>query len=136
MVVRRVEYGDNYTVSRLYIDGSPTPECFVLEDRVREPGVKVPNETAIPSGKYKVVIDFSEHFQKQLPHILDVPMFEGIRIHPGNTDLDTEGCLLVGQEWPGGDMIYKSKLAFDALFTKIFNAIGAGQEVTVEIINT
>ena len=135
LVLRRVEYGSNYTIGRLYINDSPTPECFTLEDIVRNNGVKVFGETAIPAGEYKVVVDFSEHFGKLLPHVLDVPMFAGIRIHSGNTDRDTEGCILVGQEWPGGDMIYKSRFAFDHLFPQIQEALKK-EEVTLEIVNT
>lgn len=78
------------------------PELFVLEDAVREQvGVpvekwKIAGATAIPCGRFRVIIDHSDHFNKDLPHVLGVPGFDGIRIHPGNTPLDTEGCLLVG----------------------------------------
>jgi hypothetical protein len=78
------------------------PELFTLEDAVREvPGAPVAGwkksgVTAIPTGRFRVIIDHSEHFQKDLPHILNVPGFEGVRIHSGNTIADTEGCPLVG----------------------------------------
>ena len=134
LLSHRFEYADNYTVSRLYING--TYECYVLEDKVRAPGVKVPSETAIPAGTYKVVINHSEHFDKNLPQILDVPMFEGIRIHSGNTDLDTEGCLLVGDLWNGGDNISNSRVAFDRLFPKLQAAIAAGQDITITVEDT
>jgi hypothetical protein len=136
LVSRRFEYGDKYTVSRLYVDGNPRPECYILEDTVRPVGVKVQNETAIPAGTYKVVIDFSNHFQKLLPHLLDVPMFEGIRIHSGNTSLDTEGCLLVGKVWPGGDQILQSRQAFSDLFEQLEDAFHRGEEITIEIQDT
>jgi hypothetical protein len=77
--------------------------CWTLEDVVREkPGVpvaqwKVKGETAIPLGTYDLIVDFSNHFQKDLPHILNVPGFDGVRIHGGNKAADTEGCLLVAQ---------------------------------------
>jgi hypothetical protein len=134
MVSRRVEYGDNYTISRLYVNGEY--ECFVLEDKVRPEGIKIFGETAIPAGKYKVIVDHSVHFGKDLPLLLGVVGFEGVRIHSGNTDLDTEGCLLVGKDWPGGDHIFRSHEAFEALFPMIKAALAAGEEVTVEIINT
>ena len=133
ITVRRFEYGETYTISRMSLDD--VYECYVLEDVVRPAGVKVAGQTAIPAGTYKVIIDHSEHFQKDLPHILDVPMFEGIRIHSGNTDLDTEGCLLVGKVWPGGDDIMQSRYAFDEFFPKLQKALGEG-EVTIQIVDT
>lgn len=76
--------------------------CFTLEDIVREiPGEpvedwKIPHQTAIPAGRYPVKITYSMRFQKELPLLMAVPGFSGIRIHAGNTAQDTEGCLLVG----------------------------------------
>jgi hypothetical protein len=134
LISRRFEYGQNYTVSRLYVDG--VYQCYILEDVVRAPGVKVAGATAIPAGKYTVIIDFSEHFQKDLPHILNVPMFDGVRLHAGNTDLDTEGCLLVGMGWGGGDNVSNSRVAFDALFPKLQKAIADEDEIILDIQDT
>ena len=134
LVSRRFEYGDSYTISRLSVDGAP--ECYVLEDVVRGAGIKVAGQTAIPAGVYSVIVDFSNHFSRDLPHVLDVPMFEGIRIHSGNTDADTEGCLLVGSDWHGGDVIINSRVAFDKLFPKLQAALAAGDTVTLEIQDT
>lgn len=78
------------------------PELFTLEDAVREqPGMEVSRwklaaMTAIPTGRYRVIIDFSHRFNKDMPHILNVSGFDGVRIHSGNSPADTEGCLLVG----------------------------------------
>lgn len=116
LYIKRFEFGTNYTIGRLYVDD--VYECYTLEDKVREAGVKVPNETAIPTGTYKVVVDHSIHFGKDLPHILNVMGFEGVRIHSGNTDKDTEGCILLGDTWPGGDFIGNSLLAFDRFFER------------------
>lgn len=134
IVSRRFEYGENYTISRLYVND--VYECFVLEDKVRAPGVKVDGETAIPAGTYEVIIDWSEHFQSMKPHILNVPMFEGIRIHSGNNDKDTEGCLLLGNTWAGGDFVGDSRVAYDAFFPKLKEAIDKKEEVTIEIQDT
>ena len=124
--LKRFEYSSTYTIGRLYCDNDYL--CYVLEDRVREvegrpvTEWKVQNETAIPKGTYRVVIDYSNHFGKELPHILDVPGFTGVRIHSGNSSKDTEGCLLVGTGWAGTDWISGSKAAFDNLFSKLKSA--------------
>ena len=131
--LKRFEYGNNYTIGRLYVDG--VYQCFVLEDVVRPVGVKVKEETAIPKGTYKVIIDFSNHFQKNMPHILDVPMFAGIRIHSGNTDKDTEGCLLVGETWVGGDNISGSKIAFGKLYHKMLGSIVSCEDISITIMD-
>lgn len=132
--VRRFTYGTNFTIGRLYIDD--VYQCFTLEDKVRPSGVKVMHETAIPAGKYNVTIDLSEHFKKELPRVNDVPGFDGIRIHSGNTDLDTSGCILVGKDWPGGDMIQESRVAFDKLFPQMKEALAKGETISLEVIDT
>jgi hypothetical protein len=134
ITVRRFEYGGNYTVGRLSV--GCVYQCFTLEDKVRPSGVKVEHETAIPAGKYDVTITFSQHFQKELPSVNNVPLFKGIRIHSGNTDLDTSGCILVGEDWPGGDMIQQSRVAFDKLFPQMKEAIAKGEKITLEVIDT
>jgi hypothetical protein len=117
--LERFEYGTTYTIGKFYIDG--VFHSFSLEDVVRK-GEKVNGQSAIPVGTYSVIIDVSTRFGKQLPHILDVPNFTGIRIHPGNTSKDTEGCILLGTTWTGGDFISNSKLAFESFFTKLKEA--------------
>jgi hypothetical protein len=136
--VKRFEYGTNYTLGRFFINGQYA--CFTLEDKVRQrqnvpvEQWKVKGETAIPTGTYKVIVDFSTRFNKDMPHVLDVPGFEGIRIHPGNTDKDTEGCILLGNTWVGVDFIGNSRMAFATFFPKLQEAIKNGEDVTLEII--
>lgn len=131
--LERFKFGDTYTIGELFVDNKD--ECFTLEDVVRPLGEKVQNETAIPAGIYKVVIDYSNHFQKELPHILNVPMFEGVRIHSGNTSKDTEGCILVGSAWTGGDEIVGSRVAFTHLFAQLKEAVDKEEEILLEIVN-
>lgn len=69
--------------------------CHVLEDTLRAPGVKIPGVTAIPAGLYRVTLDKSPKFGRVTPHILNVPNFDGIRMHGGNKPEDSEGCPLV-----------------------------------------
>ena len=81
-----------YTIGHLYIDGDYF--CDTLEDAERE--IKVPNETCIPSGYYRIIMNYSNRFKRIMPLIEDVPAFTGIRIHPGNDQNNTSGCILVG----------------------------------------
>jgi hypothetical protein len=115
------------TIGEMYIDG--IFYCFTLEDKVRNNEPKVPGETAIPKGKYKVIIDQSARFKCEMPHILNVPNFEGVRIHCGNTQADTEGCILVGFKHVG-NTIEQSHDAFAFLFIKM----KAAKEITIEIV--
>ena len=118
MLLRRRWYSDRSTIGVLTLGEF---SCFTLEDRVREPGVKVQDKTAIPAGRYRVVVDFSQRFQRRMPLLLDVPMFTGIRIHSGNTAQDTRGCVLVG-EWRAPDWVGDSRRAFADLFFLINTA--------------
>ncbi len=96
--VERIYKADTYTIGKLYINGSYF--CDTLEDKVRLLNCyedKVYGETAIPVGRYKVILSYSNHFKKILPEILNVDFFKGIRIHSGNEKNDTEGCILVGE---------------------------------------
>ena len=92
LTIERQLFTNHCTIGRLFIDDLSF--CDTLEDVVRDKKIK--GETAIPYGTYDVVLDYSNRFKKIMPHVLNVPGFEGIRIHTGNTDHDTEGCILVG----------------------------------------
>ncbi len=110
------------TLGELFIQGinEPVFECYTLEDVVRPAGQKVQNATAIPTGTYRVVLDWSPRFQKNMFHVLDVPGFDGIRIHSGNTAEDTDGCLLVGQTVDlSNGSIGASRIAYEHLFRKL-----------------
>lgn len=115
ITVLRKDFTLKSTIGSMYIDDQFF--SYTLEDCVRE-GAKVPGQTAIPYGTYKVIIDYSNRFGKDMPHILNVPNFEGIRIHSGNTDKDVEGCLALGFT-KSIDFIGNSKLAFTAFFEKL-----------------
>ena len=127
--LERTYCGPSCTIGSLYVDGAF--ECFTLEDIVRA-GEKVPGDTAIPAGSYNVVITPSNRFKRDLPLLENVPNFSGIRIHPGNTAEDTEGCLLVGRT-KGTSFVGESKAAFTALFAKLRQALDEGDTVTIEV---
>lgn len=90
--VDRIYKGESYTIGRMYLNGEYF--CDTLEDAIRP--VKIPNETAIPAGTYKVEVTYSPRFKRNLPLLVDVPNYTGIRIHNGSNKDHTSGCILVG----------------------------------------
>jgi len=126
ITVKRLYKTETSTIGELLIDG--VFECFTLEDTERP--VKIKNETAIPKGTYKVIINQSNRFKRLLPLLLNVPNFEGVRIHSGNSNHDTEGCILVGQT-RHKNYIGQSRKAFDKLFKKM----QAAKEITLTILS-
>lgn len=116
------------TIGELFLDERHF--CWTLEDVVRD--VKIPGETAIPAGMYKIALTFSHRFKKTLPLLIDVPDYEGVRIHPGNRASDTEGCILVGLT-KSRDFVASSKVAFAKVYLRIQDAINKGEDVTIEI---
>lgn len=139
LLLKRIHAEPGYTVGELHVDEGPR-RCYTLEDTVREvPGQdvkqwKIPGDTAIPCGTYPVSVSWSQHFKKQLPLLEGVPGFSGVRIHPGNTAADTEGCILVAETWGGGDFIGNSRKAFVNLFAEILSSWGHGESITLEIV--
>jgi len=131
LTLERSWCGKTCTIGQLMVDGAA--ECFTCEDVVRPAGEKVDGQTAIPPGTYSVTITPSNRFKRDLPLVENVPGFSGIRIHPGNTAEDTEGCILVGRT-KGPTWVGESRAAFAAIFQKIKDAIDAGDKVTLEVI--
>ena len=66
---------------------------------------KIYGKTAIPCGRYKVIVNLSRKLKRRLPLLLDVPGFEGIRIHGGKNETHTEGCILVGENLIKGQLV-------------------------------
>ena len=126
ITIRRLYKTENSTIGELLVDG--IWECFTLEDTERQ--IKIKGETAIPKGTYKVIINESNRFKRLLPLLINVPNFEGVRIHSGNTNHDTEGCILVGQT-RNKNYIGQSRKAFEKLFKKMQVA----KDITLTIIS-
>ena len=126
ITVKRLHKTNTSTIGELLVDG--IFQCYTLEDTERP--VKIKNETAIPKGTYKVIINKSNRFKRLLPLLLNVPNFEGVRIHSGNTNHDTEGCILVGQT-RGDNYVGQSRKAFEKLFKKM----QAAKEISLTILS-
>lgn len=135
IVIIRTEFASNYTTGKLFING--TYLCDTLEDTYRgqlhNPGDKVFAETAIPAGKYQVIINFSNKFKKQMPLVLNVPNFSGIRLHSGNTVQDTAGCILLGTETEPG-VIARSKEHYQKFYALLQEGTKKGK-VTITILH-
>ena len=96
LLVREIK-NEKQTHGRLFkVDKDNKREfiCYTLEDKERL--VKIKGETAIPTGKYTVIVTMSPRFKKELPLIMNVPNFSGVRFHGGNNENDSEGCPLLG----------------------------------------
>ena len=135
----RIYLSDNYTIGKLYINDKYF--CDTLEDKVRDTNkdgkfdngeIKIHGETAIPYGTYKVIVNYSNHFQRNLPLLLNVPSFEGIRMHRGNTASDTEGCILLGENKIKGKVI--NSTPYELTLTKELTAAQNNKEqITIKI---
>ena len=115
--VIRDTFTEDSTIGKMYINDKY--HCYTLEDKVRE--VKVQNVTAIPKGRYEVIVNFSNRFQQLMPLLLNVPNFEGVRIHWGNYSKDTEGCILVGSS-KSVNMIGNSRAQYTKLMAELKKA--------------
>lgn len=133
--VTRIHKAKDYTIGNLSINGNYF--CNTLEDKVRILNSfedKVYGETAIPMGRYKVVLSYSNHFKRILPEILNVEFFKGIRIHEGNQKEDTNGCILVGEcKNVNEGYIYNSKNVMKKLMTILQDAVNKKEEIFINI---
>lgn len=133
--MKRTARRKNYTLGRLEIDGKKF--CDTLEPTWRDigwgrPGRKVKGRTAIPEGRYPVVITWSERQEQWLPLLLHVPQFDGVRIAAGNTEADTQGDILVGIHVRQG-RVYDARLWLYRLKREIVAAKNRGEGVWIKI---
>lgn len=129
LTLKRTYKGPEYTIGKLFINGKYF--CDTLEDAVRE--IKIPNETAIPFGTYEVIISYSPRFKKNLPLLLNVPNFEGVRIHSGNSHKDSSGCILLGFNKAKGKVL-DSRVTFTKLMNKLKPIFEMKEKIELEII--
>jgi len=138
--LKREVFTDNSTIGSLYVDG--VFECYILEDKDRNltnlmplekiAGTKVYGKTCIPYGRYEVDWTMSARFKKMMPILLNIKGWTGIRIHAGNSEIDSLGCLLCGR-LKLNDRISESTLATNRLYKKIEAAKKQGQRIFITI---
>lgn len=147
VVLERTWRVAGFTIGRMFINGTFFSNVVEDEDRhihqfMQKSDIqqrKIAGRTAIPYGQYRIVMDYSPRFKKAMPHIYDVPCFEGVRIHAGNKSADTEGCLILGfsdakEDTPLTeikDWVSTSKATCDKFYDRL---IQAGGVATIEII--
>lgn len=134
----------DYTIGRLFVNGSFF--CNTLEDKVRDLNreKKVYGQTAIPAGRYEITMNvISPKYSKKktydwcearMPRLLNVPYFEGVLIHAGNTAKDSEGCILVGENKVKGGLINSQK-TFKALWNILEEARKRRERIFITIEN-
>lgn len=147
--LKRIARRETYTIGKLYIDGQYF--CDTIEDKDRDlyasmpledlKAKKVKDQTAIPRGCYQVTYTVSEKFKTkewakalkgELPLLLKVPGFEGIRIHPGTDENSTSGCLIVGQNKVVGKVI-NSQATYAKLNEILYPVFKAGDKIWIQI---
>ena len=131
--LRRDTHTPTCTLGKLYAVGELREYllCDTLEDPKQE--IKIEGNTAIPDGRYQVVITWSPKFQKFLPLLLKVPGFEGIRIHTGNTADDTRGCILLGTQRDKDCRVLHSHEAFTIVENMLKQELNVGGECWILI---
>lgn len=138
LTLKRIALRPTYTIGKLYIDGAYF--CDTLEDTVRDTNKsgkfdngeqKIKGKTAIPYGTYEIKWTYSPRFKKYTPQLMNVPSFEGIRVHAGNTSADTEGCLILGENKQVGKVL-NSRATINKFYPIIKEACSNGK-VTIEI---
>lgn len=140
--VKRRYLGSEYTIGSMYINGEYF--CDTLEDKVRDLNKdgdlndkgegKVYAQTAIPYGEYEIVVKHSPKFDRILPRLLNVPHFEGILIHRGNTAKDSAGCILIGENRIKGKVVNSTKYE-ERLTALCLVAQLKGEEICITISN-
>lgn len=140
ILVKREYKKKDYTIGKMYINGEYF--CDTLEDtdrgltqimtlsEIKE--VKKYGCTAIPTGRYPIAYTYSARFKKHLPLLLNVPAFEGVRIHSGNTHKDTEGCILLGENKAVGKVL-NSRKTMDEFLRILKPAIEACEDIWITI---
>lgn len=142
MKIEVLRFSDNSraTGGLMFIDGAF--QCFTLEDEKRQ--VKVKEETCIPVGEYEIKLrtegTHHEKYRVKYPdfhigmlHLQNVPNFQYILIHIGNSEKDSAGCLLVGNQITKALTLVDSTGAYIDMYKKVAPALKRGERVTIKI---
>lgn len=138
LLLKRIALKDTYTIGKLFLNGKYF--CDTLEDPNRDKNkngqfdngeAKVHGDTAIPYGKYEVILNVSPKFKRLLPRLVNVPSFDGILIHRGNTPKDTHGCILVGENKVVGQVINSTK--YEEELVRILSSLPKGEKIKITI---
>lgn len=136
-VLERAWKRDTYTIGRVFIDGKWFSESLEDPDRGLTQDMpleeikrrKVYGETAIPTGTYTVKMTWSPKYKRMMPEVLNVPGFSGIRIHSGNTEKDSLGCILLGRNTKVGMVTESRKTCKE--FERLLEAAGGECKLTI-----
>lgn len=133
-LIRDDDPSSPHNYGKLFVDKLFFGETLEDEDRYLEQGgEKEYGNTAIPRGRYRVKLTPSQRFNRIMPEIMDVPCFDGVRIHGGNTDADTLGCPLLGQvRTPQG--IANCRGVNDRLYITLQAAEQRNEDVWIEVM--
>ena len=157
LTLKRIYKKGTFTLGALQIQTESNKEfltkkyfCDTLEPHAIDwrKEVKIAGKTAIPTGRYKVVMSYSKTYKRRMPFLLNVPHFTGIMIHTGNSPDDTRGCILVGkavrpqkpeEENPTGEAtvigrLTDSRITFNKLYEMIREAMKRGEEIEITIL--
>ena len=135
MLLKRTAKRPGYTIGWLYLNKKGKQFCNTLEPQWRDyahGAKKVKGRSAIPEGRYLIEVNYSPKMKKWLPILINVPMFEGVRIHSGNTARDTEGCILVGENIEVGKVL-NSRYWLKRLMKVIEEAKARGETIWITI---
>lgn len=142
LTLRRKFKGAAYTIGDLSIGGEFF--CNTIEDTVRELPAACPDtsrggsctcgekayaKTAIPAGSYKITLEYSPKYKRRMPYLHDVPHFLGILIHSGNTEEDSAGCILVGENTVKGKVLNSR-----ATFKRLYALLEKEKDITIHIV--
>lgn len=148
--VNRAWKKDKYTIGKFYVNGVRLCESLEDKDRGLNMGmseaairaVKVPGQTAIPIGTYRIILSVSPRFKSKawaakygglVPEIVGVPGFSGIRIHPGTDENSTSGCLIVGENKVVGKVVNSQKRFYELMDNYLMPAWQRGESITIMI---
>lgn len=147
LTLKRIAKKKTYTIGKLYIDDVYFCDTIEDVDRGLYQGqnldlikkIKIPNKTAIPRGTYKITLNvvspkyskkkiYQEICNGRVPRLLNVPGYEGVLIHIGNTAEDSAGCILVGENKQVGKVLNSTET-----FRRLYNKIKGQTDLTIEI---